>query len=32
MTRRQYLKWSSRPIFKIEKQFRNGVVATVKEK
>ena len=31
-TRRQCLKWSSRPVFKIEKQFRNGVVATVKEK
>ena len=31
-TRRQYLKWSSRRIFKIEKQFRNEVVATVKEK
>ena len=31
-TRRQYLKWSSRRIFKIEKQFRNEVAATVKEK
>ena len=30
--RKQYLKRSFRPTFKIEKQVRNGVIAIEKEK
>ena len=30
-TRKQYLKRSFRPVFKREKQFRNGAIATEKE-
>ena len=29
-TRKQYLKWSFRPTFKREKQFRNGAIAIEK--
>ena len=31
-TKSQYLKWSFRPTFKREKQFRNGAIAIEKEK
>ena len=29
-TRKQYLKWSFTPLFKREKQLRNGVIAIEK--
>ena len=31
-TRKQYLKWSLKPTFKREKQFRNGAIVIKKEK
>ena len=31
-TRKQNVKWSFRPIFKVEKQFRNEAIAIEKEK
>ena len=31
-TRKQKVKWSFRPIFKVEKQFRNEAIAIEKEK
>ena len=30
-TRKQYIKWTFRPTFKREKQFRNGALAIEKE-
>ena len=30
-TRNQYIKWTFRPTFKREKQFRNGAMAIEKE-
>ena len=29
-TRKQYIKWTFRPTFKREKQFRNGAIAIEK--
>ena len=31
-TKKQYLKWSFRPISQREKQFHNGTIAVEKEK